>query len=1060
MVNDMRKRIIKTRILSGILANVMIFTVLACVPFSGYAEETEKKVLMAAAYDAKGGDQMNSLTPAEWAADGNRETFWNVFSEAVSGYIVIDLGKEQKINTIKLTDPDVRIADYTYEYSSDASEWQELCIGAYPEEAEKTDVFPDVKARYIRLNINSCTTRTGGFRIGEIEALYDSSVSAESNVGVEKIYKDVLPTGADGKAISLLSALGIVSGDTEGYFRPNAQLTRGEFARIIANIFAEDMRMTTELPFVDVGDEAWLKEAVSVVYGYGLMVGNGDGYFRPDDPITGAEAVKTLAALAGYTSIAEANGGYFSGYFTVAAENGILKNLSIDFEEPISRRQAALMTANALEAEPLEVVGMKNGNNVYAKNGNTLLENYAGIYKECGIVTANELTALYSASSTQKGMVRITADEVEESYIASDSGIQDYLGYQVEFYYSTDRAGDDKEILYFKEYNTVTEKIEPKDIQNLTDGTLTYYDKSGRTVNKNIQPTAPIIKNGVYMGRLAHTMTLEGDLNFSSGMLTLIDYDNDRKYDVVLIRSYINGLVENISEAANKIFLKGTQSIDFDFSDDRNRIIKDGKEITPEELNAFDSVSAAVSEDGDITTVYVSPYASLKGTLDKTTEDSIFIDGQKYEICGSINLNDRIYAAQEFLKKLNLGTDVTAYFNIENKVVALYSGKTGDQYGYLMHAYYDENLSQLWLRIFTQSGKVLLLEGNDKIDLCGTKTPAEKVYPQLLNGSSLRRQVIRFRVNSDDKVTKLTLPDVEAGANNKAYEGDDSLIPYGDPYQFANQRFYWGKGLGDADKGIKEFVLDDSTLIFQIPGDNKESNYRLLTKSTFANSEEYDVMPYNVDSSGKVSLLAVDMSSSAAIDAYSQVYLVTGTGTAVNDDNEVVTEIKLVSKGSESTIRCDEETAVSRFKIGSNGKVLENVNSDIESLTLDAIKPGTVIQYSTGDPVKSVRLFYPLEVNDTEPTDGWRYSYGWGAEKVFGKAVSISNSNIAVNTGAMTCYYSLDSTVKVHLWDQSHKTSEVIEISDILTAENVGEENADCFFYMPGTKSMFVFRFQ
>ena len=1059
MVNDMRKRIIKTRILSGILANVMIFTVLACVPFSGYAEETEKKVLMAAAYDAKGGDQMNSLTPAEWAADGNRETFWNVFSEAVRGYIVIDLCSEQRINTIKLTDPDAVIADYTYEYSEDASEWQELCIGAYPERSEKTDTFPNVRARYIKLNINSCTTGTGGFRIGEIEAFYDKSVSKKPNADVNKIYKDVLPTEADGKAIELLSALGIVNGDADGYFRPNSQLTRGEFAKIVANIFSEDMRIISDYPFVDVGDDVSLKGAVSIVYGYGLMLGKGDGYFRPEEPITGAEAVKTLVALAGYTSMAEARGGYFNGYHSVAMENGILKNLNINFAKPITRRQAALMTANALEVKPLDIIGVKDGSNVYSKNANTLLESYAGIYKERGIVTANKFTALYSESSAKDGMVRITADDVEESYVVYDSAVYDYLGYHVEFYYSIDKSSEDKELLYLREYNTVTQKIEPSDIQSYADGTLTYYDNNERSDDVYIQPTAPIIKNGVYLGRLAHTMTVQGDLSMPSGMLKLIDNDHDKKVDIVIIYSYVNGLIDSISKSKNKIFLKGNQSIEFNFSDDRNRIIKDGKEITSEELNNFDCVSVAVSDNGDVTTVYVSTSASISGVLDTVDKESVYIDGQEYELGGRIDLNGRIYGVQDFLKKLTLGTDITVYFNIDNKVVALYGGKTEDQYGYLMNALYDDNMSQLWLRIFTQNGKVVRLEGDERIRISGKKEYAKDVYQMLLNGSSVRRQVIRYKVNAEDKISKLTLPDLEAGKNNEAFEGDDSLIPYGSPYQFSNQRFYWGKGLGNADTGVKEFVLDDSTLVFQIPGDNNEKNYRVLTKSIFSNSESYDVMPYNVDRGGKAAFVAVDMSSSSAIDAYSQVYLVTKVIDTIDEDNEPVKELKLVSKGSESTIRCNAETDITRFKVGQNGKVLENVNYDLETLNLSAIKAGSLIQYSSGDPVKTVRLFYPLSVNDTKPKEGWRYSYGWGAEKVFGKAVSITNSNITLNTGAMTCYYPLDSTIKIHLWEQTCKSSEIIGLSDILTTDKVGETKADYFFYMPGTKSMFVFRF-
>jgi len=49
--------------------------------------------------------------------------------------------------------------------------------------------------------------------------------------------------------------------------------------------------------FPDVPNDAWYREAVDFVSHEGLMVGYDDGTFRPNDPLTRAEAATILKRL-------------------------------------------------------------------------------------------------------------------------------------------------------------------------------------------------------------------------------------------------------------------------------------------------------------------------------------------------------------------------------------------------------------------------------------------------------------------------------------------------------------------------------------------------------------------------------------------------------------------------------------------------------------------------------------------------------------------------------------------------------------------------------------------
>mgnify|MGYP000392951941 CR=1 FL=1 len=102
-------------------------------------------------------------------------------------------------------------------------------------------------------------------------------------------YSDVAAGSWYNIAVSTLSNMGILGGYEDGTFRPNASITRAEFAKIAVSFFDwADVYAVNS--FVDVRDSAWYANYVAVAAEIGLIEGYGGNVFRPDATITRAEA--------------------------------------------------------------------------------------------------------------------------------------------------------------------------------------------------------------------------------------------------------------------------------------------------------------------------------------------------------------------------------------------------------------------------------------------------------------------------------------------------------------------------------------------------------------------------------------------------------------------------------------------------------------------------------------------------------------------------------------------------------------------------------------------------
>ncbi|MGJ3247579.1 MAG: S-layer homology domain-containing protein [Elainellaceae cyanobacterium] len=104
---------------------------------------------------------------------------------------------------------------------------------------------------------------------------------------------DVEGTWAE-SSIRALVAEGIIQGFDDGTFRPNAPVTRAQYATMIQTAFPTVESLRPSFAFVDVPVNHWAATAIQSAYQNGFLNGTSAQQFAPDQTISRAEAIASL----------------------------------------------------------------------------------------------------------------------------------------------------------------------------------------------------------------------------------------------------------------------------------------------------------------------------------------------------------------------------------------------------------------------------------------------------------------------------------------------------------------------------------------------------------------------------------------------------------------------------------------------------------------------------------------------------------------------------------------------------------------------------------------------
>lgn len=147
-------------------------------------------------------------------------------------------------------------------------------------------------------------------------------------------------------AVTELMGKGIISGYTDGTFRPDATITRAEACIIVIKTMGpgeKTLKESAKSSFTDLAGYDWATEYINYAAAKGVISGYGDGTFKPSAKVSYEEMASMLVRALGY-SAGELTGTWPDNYISKAMEIGIFADVVFSKNTPALRGDAALMT--------------------------------------------------------------------------------------------------------------------------------------------------------------------------------------------------------------------------------------------------------------------------------------------------------------------------------------------------------------------------------------------------------------------------------------------------------------------------------------------------------------------------------------------------------------------------------------------------------------------------------------------------------------------------------------------------------------------------------------------
>ena len=522
-------------------------------------------------------------------------------------------------------------------------------------------------------------------------------------------FTDVDANSSDAEAINVLASLDLLQGYEDGTFGPEKTITRAEFAAVVCRMAALESAAagaTGATQFTDVAADHWATGYINLATQQGIIAGMGDGTFAPEDPVTFEQAVKMIVAALGYTPMANANGGYPSGYLVVAAQNGVTSGVSGKAGEAANRGSVAKMVYNALEVPIMIQTGF--GNNENWEAGDDMMLDKLNVTKVEAVVDA--VKGSTDSSNMRDDEVKldikkqVVADEGKVYYAEpsnylfnidtnmtvkiGDTNIKDYLDHYVVAYISDI---DDSDLATVKAValkngrNDVLE-LESDDIVlgNRTglgsnSYRLEYYtDKeSGKTSTVDIATIADDLKlyvngretdpsqvNGVGAdAKDFFKYYIEGAENLDYELTLLNNTSSDDRYTVAFVTTYDIYVVDSVNANNYRVTGKnGSIYLDEEDTDYSFTIMKDGQQVSFADIQVDDVLTVSGTFNDrylEYGTVTITT-EKVEGTISEYNSDDqeVTIDGKVYEFTDDVEAS-----------KMQAGNEGVYYIDARGKIV-------------------------------------------------------------------------------------------------------------------------------------------------------------------------------------------------------------------------------------------------------------------------------------------------------------------------------------------------------------------------------------------------------
>lgn len=787
----------------------------------------------------------------------------------------------------------------------------------------------------------------------------------------------------------LLAALDILPENAVKSLNENTKVTRREMAEYVVKAIGETEE-SVQAYTKDFEDTSLMGFAAKAYYN-GFVSGYPDGTFRPQQVVTLKEAIKMILDAAGYQPFVKTMGNDMDAYQQTAVDFGLKKGIHVGADAEITVTETVKLLYNMVNL-PLPVMPDLSGSLSFDSNKTILTEKFQ-LQKSEGIVDANAYTSLTYEEGTPKGMAEIGGI----LYDVGTSGVENYLGYHVEFYYT--ESGNGWEIVYANPAKYSEDyKILANEIEGFANNRYEIYDESSnKLVTKRVDATADVIYNGVAMPDIEN----ESIYTPSDGHIILIDNDRDGSFDVISVTEQKIMVLSYYDEREYTIYGKYNrgESVQFDLDDPTVWVTvknQQGKEMELSDLKTGDILEISQSKNKKLTEITVCR-ETVSGRVDYIRtgdmgKQYISVDGEEYPadgvFLGYLETNHIL---------LKAGDTKTFLLTTQGKIAGMsdtapITGQKG-QYGYLVTAVSmdDETGTPcLYVKLLSSEGKLERLYAYEKIKIDGKLYKNIEIADQFLPAQA---EMVYYWLNDDGTIKEIDTLEktVDEDADTLAIKG-----------QVNNQRY------SDYTRDIAgKVTFSGESLVFCVPvvteGASEDDFSVKRPPEYFKHWIQYTTTGYSRDSRGIYSEVCVVKLNAIEPEFTHDEYCVQKVTATVNADDELIHELEVITPSGTQRFTTSDASVVANARALISGSKVGVKNGDIiqiaKSLTGQVLAIKVVYRASTGE------------------------SY---------------------HSSAVQNYYDYFSAYRAGLWDVYYKTEEHLRIvphgtgfADILQIENI-----------------------
>ncbi len=437
--------------------------------------------------------------------------------------------------------------------------------------------------------------------------------------------------------ISLMVALNVFSeqGTGAGYFEPNRELTREEVAKLIYVLKNKGVdngatSWTGMNIFKDIESGRWSEGYINYAASVGMMAGTGEGYFNPTAKMSAVEVAKLLLVLNGYKADVQ---GYLGTNWDIniirdAEAAGIFANYELPVRGSVTREWVARLMNNGIYATKVKY-----------EDGQAI-EQYDLITKEPITFATQDLQMVTTTGilmATPNAKIAENLDDVANNTNGKNKICTVMTGLNdddepviVDFEY-------DAPLSLLGQYVTVLSKG-ALNTSNKVYGVTTYKDNVVTTTTMDAVKYDDDDFEGTDASGFAMFVdyVMDADFNPKTGFgadsndgrtVTLVDYDDNGKYDAGFVKSVVYDKVTYTNPARHTIRFQDNTDLSVSTESAYKKIIF-------EDSVAKDDIVKITYDFADgVKNISIQKVDKVTGAVTKLTDKGIAtIDGSDYEL--------------------------------------------------------------------------------------------------------------------------------------------------------------------------------------------------------------------------------------------------------------------------------------------------------------------------------------------------------------------------------------------------------------------------------------------